>query len=141
MIIQCLVPFSVEINIEYSNFWNENDIYFTERIRQQILVQTFCPQPPPTPIPLTLEVGSVGKNALFSENGPVAYHIKGYHECSNIVAIILHTLPPKKNTHTHTHTHTPPWTQGIGSIGQNSTFQTVVILHFKLNGITNAAIW
>ena len=30
--------------------------------------------------------GSKGKNATFSELGPVAYQIKGNHKCSNMVS-------------------------------------------------------
>ena len=37
-------------------------------------------------------------------------------------------------------THIPP-TLRVGSKGQNSTFSEHVMLHIKLNGITNAATW
>ena len=52
------------------------------------------------------------KNSTLSEQGYVAYQIKGNHECSNMIANILPAdlLPP------------PPTTLGIGSIDQNSTF-------------------
>ena len=46
------------------------------------------PTPPPPPH-RALEMGSVGQNSLFSEHGHVAYQIKEYHECSNMVANIL----------------------------------------------------
>ena len=57
-------------------------------------------------------MGSVGQNSTFSEYGHGAHQIKGYHDCSNMVANILLADPP---THTHT-------TLGIGLIGQNLTF-------------------
>ena len=34
-----------------------------------------------------------------------------------------------------------PLTLWVGSKGQNSTFSEHVMLHIKLNGITNAATW
>ena len=43
----------------------------------------------PSPTHLTLGIGSIGKNSTFSEHGPVAYQIKGNHECTYIVATIL----------------------------------------------------
>ena len=48
--------------------------------------QIFCVQ---TPIPLTLRMGSVGKNSPLSEHGYGVYQIKENHECSNIVPNIL----------------------------------------------------
>ena len=41
------------------------------------------------PTPLTLGLGSKGQNSTLSENGHVAYQIKGNHECSNMVANTL----------------------------------------------------
>ena len=49
--------------------------------------------PPPW---MDLGVGSKGQNSTFSEHGHVAYQIKENHECSSVVAYILHayTYPP-----------------------------------------------
>ena len=43
--------------------------------------------PPP---PMTLEMGQI---STFSEHGHVTYQIKDNHECSNMVANILHKDP------------------------------------------------
>ena len=53
-----------------------------------MLVKIFCPQIPPTPL-----TWSIGQKSTFSEHGHVAYQIKGNHECSNMVANILHADP------------------------------------------------
>ena len=73
--------------------------------------QTPLPPPPPPPRfhPWTPGLESKGQNSTFSENGYVAYQIKGNQECSNMVENILPAYPPP-----------PPL--GMGSIGQNSTF-------------------
>ena len=55
-------------------------------------------------------------NSNFSEHGHVVYRIKKDHGCSNMAA-------------DHP---TPPTTLGLGSVGQNSTFQYMVMLHIKL---------
>ena len=47
-------------------------------------------------------------------------------DCSNKVENIKLDRPPEP---------------GVGSKGQNSTFQNMVMLHIKLNGFTNAAKW
>ena len=31
-------------------------------------------------------MGSIGQNSTFLQHGPVAYQVKGNHECSNMVA-------------------------------------------------------
>ena len=68
----------------------------------------------------------VGRNSSFSEDGHVAYQIKGDDACSNMVANVF------------TRRHHPPW----GSVkSQKSTFPNMVMLHIKLNGTTNAAAW
>ena len=61
----------------------------------------------------------------FSDHFHGAYQIKWNHECSNMVANILSTDPP------------PPYSGGQKII--NQLFQNIVMLHIKLNGITNAA--
>ena len=69
----------------------------------------FACRPPP---PLTLGLGPKGQNSTLSEQGHVAYQIKGNHDCSNMVSTYFacrSPSPPKKNI-------------GIGSIGQNTTF-------------------
>ena len=67
--------------------------------------------------------GSKGQNSAFSEeHGHATYQVKGNHECNNMVANILHADPP------------PLW-------GGIQLFQSMVMLHIKLNGITNAATY
>ena len=65
------------------------------------------------PLPLTLRLGSKGQTSTLSEQGHVAYQIKGNHDCSNMEATYFAcrspSPPPQKNL-------------GVGSIGQNSTF-------------------
>ena len=70
----------------------------------------------------TLVMESVGQNKTFSEHGVVAYQIKENHECSNMVANILPADNPT-----------------LGSVGQNSFFLNMVLLHIKLKRITNTA--
>ena len=64
-------------------------------------------------------------NQTFSEYVHVAYQIKDYNVCSNMVANILPT-------------HTP-LTQGLGSKGQTIYFLKVVMLHIKLKGMEHRA--
>ena len=52
------------------------------------------PLPPPPPPRPSDPGGQKVKIQLFSEHGHIAYKIKGNHECSNMVAIILPTAPP-----------------------------------------------
>ena len=55
-------------------------------------------------------MGSKGQISTISEHGHVAYQIKGKHECSSMVAIILLADPyPSFNPD-----------PGVGSKGQNS---------------------
>ena len=70
--------------------------------------QIFCPQ---TPYPPSLGMGSTGQTSTLSEHGHVAYRIKEFHKCNNIVANILAADPPP-----------PPPTLLMGSVGQTSTF-------------------
>ena len=65
-----------------------------------------------------LGVGSKGQNLTFSEHGHVAYHIKENHECSNMVANILHAEP----------------TLEMGSVGQNSNFSEHGHVAYQING-------
>ena len=53
-------------------------------------ITKFCFKPP---IPLTLGLGSKGQNSTISEHGHVANQFKGNHECSNMVANVLHATP------------------------------------------------
>ena len=46
------------------------------------------------PHPQPWVLGQKLKIQLFSEHGPVAYQIKGNHECSNMEATILPAEPP-----------------------------------------------
>ena len=81
-----------------------------------------CRSPSPT-----LGMGSVRQNSTFSEHGHVTYQIKENQKCSNMVATNLPADPPP-----------PP----MGSKGQiSSSFQNMVMLHIKLNRITNAGSW
>ena len=75
---------------------------------------------PADPTPLILGLGSKGQNSTLSENGHVAYQIKGNHECSNIVANILPADP------------TP--TLEMGSIGQNSNFSEHDHVAYQIKG-------
>ena len=67
-----------------------------------------------------LRVESKGQNPFFSEHGDVAYQIKGNVACNNIVA----------NIFTHS-THPSHTILGVGSKGQTSHFQNMVMLHIK----------
>ena len=72
---------------------------------------------------------------IFSEHSHFAYQINGNHEFSNMVANIYSPcqffgkfcLRPSPSP-------PPPPTLGIGSIGQNSFFQNMVMSHIKLKG-------
>ena len=83
----------------------------------------------PVSHPLDGLKGSKGQNSTFLEHSHVAYHIKENKECSNMEANILPTNP------------TIPPTLGMGSQGQNSLFQNMIMLHINLKRITNAATW
>ena len=63
--------------------------------------------------------GSKGQHSTCSENGHVAYQIKGNHKCSKMVANILPETPIR------------PWS-GV----KRSKFKFI-----KLKGITHAATW
>ena len=58
----------------------------------------------------------------FLEYGHVAYQIKENPKCSNIIANFLPTDNPT-----------------LGSVGQNSFFFNMVLLHIKLRRVTNTA--
>ena len=78
----------------------------------------------PTPIPLTLSLGSgsKGQNSTFSDHGHVSYdEIKENLECSNMVANMMSLPPP------------PPPILGIGSMGQNSTFSQHDNVAYQIN--------
>ena len=82
--------------------------------------------------PHTFPTQSIGQKSTFSEHDHVAYQIKGNHECSNMVANILHSDPPPP----------PPRTIGkIVSKDQIQLFQNMVMWYIKLKGIMNAALW
>ena len=76
------------------------------------------PHPPP---PTTLGEGVKRSKSIFSEHGHVAYQIKGNHVCSNMSQLFcpqtLLTLGVKRS--------------------KFNFFQSNVILHVKLKGITN----
>ena len=75
-------------------------------------------------------MGSLVINSTISENGHVAYQLKGITKCSSIVANFLPTDPPPLTT--------------IGRRDQEvkiQLFQNMVMLHIKLKEITNAATW
>ena len=67
---------------------------------------------------------SKGQNSTFSEHGHVAYQIKGSHECSSLVANILHADPPTL----------PPLILGMGSVGLNSTFSEHEHVVYQIKG-------
>ena len=121
---------------------------------------SFTHRPPP---PLTLGLGSKGQNSTFSEHGHVAYQIKWNHECSNMKAYISRRPPPHRprgwvkiqlllnNLHLKLNGFTnaailyqifclqTPSTLGVG--GQKvkiQLFQSMVMLHIKVNGVANA---
>ena len=73
-------------------------------------------------------VASKGQNSTFLEHGHVVYQIK-CHECSNMVASILPADPPPN-----------PCGGGDQKV-KIHLFQNMVMLHIKLNGITNAVTW
>ena len=75
--------------------------------------------PPPTPLPQTLGMRSVGQNSTFPEHVNVAYQINEIQECSNMVANILPADLPQ--------------TLGIRSVGQNSTFSEHVNVAYQIN--------
>ena len=81
------------------------------------MVPNICSRRTPT---LTLE--SNGHYTAFSEPCNVAYQIKGNHECSNMVANILHADP-----------FTDPW-DGVNR-SKVLLFQNMVMLHIKVKGI------
>ena len=74
---------------------------------------------PPPPDPWGQKV-----KIQLSDDGHIAYKIKGNHECSNMVANILPAAPP------------PP---SLGSKDQIYLLQNMIMLHIKLKGIANAA--
>ena len=80
-----------------------------------------------SPRGLTKEVGSKGQNSNFSAHGHVAYQIKENHECSNMVANILHANPPFVPP-------PPPRTLGMGSIGKNSLFSEHGHVAYQIKG-------
>ena len=59
----------------------------------------------------------------------IVYQIKWNHEWNNIVANRLTTDP------------NPPWSWGMGSKGQNSIFNNMVLFHIKSKGIRYIATW
>ena len=90
------------------------------------MVANILPTDPPLP-PDPRGMGSIGQKSTFSEHGDVAYQNKRNHEFSNKIAIFLHAYPP------------PPMTIGDGVKIQ--LFQNMIMLHIKLKGTTNAALW
>ena len=84
------------------------------------------PTLPPTQ-PLLIPEGWFNRSkSTFTEHVHVAYQIKWSHECSNMVVNILSAdLPPR------------PWGQKV----EIQLFQNMVMLHIKLNEITNATTW
>ena len=72
-------------------------------------------------------VASKGQNLPFSEHGHVAFQIYLNHECSNMVANILHADPLSP-------------TLEVESKGSKvNFFQKMVMLHIKFSGITSAS--
>ena len=70
--------------------------------------------------------GLKGHNSFFSEHSHLAYRIKWNHECINMVGDSLPADPPP---------HDP---RGWGQKVKIQLFQNMIMLHIKLNGITNA---
>ena len=96
--------------------------------------------PPPPPLPLTLMMGSVGQNSTFSEHGQVAYQIKENQGFSNMVANILPAYSPTPHPpHTPLHTHTLEPEVWVKQNVKIQLFKNMVMLHFKLKRIRNAA--
>ena len=118
--------------------------------------------------PQTYWMGSMGQKSTFSEQSHVAYQIKEYHVCSNMVA---NTLPADiltlrmgsiaQNSIFSEHGHVTyqikenhkcsnmvvkicpkiPLSLGIGFVGQIQLLQKMVTLHIKLKRTTNAPTW
>ena len=84
----------------------------------------------PTPITLTLRLGSKGQNSNFSEHGHVAYQIKGNHEMQQHGSKYFARRHPPQ-----------PKTLGDGKKVKIQPFQNMVVLHIKLMKFTNAATW
>ena len=80
-----------------------------------------------SPLPSLVDKGdgAEDKIQLVSENGHVAYHIKGFGTCSNMAANILPV--------------DTPLTSWMGSKRQHIFFLKVVVLHVKLKGIEHRA--
>ena len=118
--------------------------------------------------PPTLRMGSMGQKSTFSEQSHVAYQIKEYHECSNMVANILpadiltlrmgsiaqnsifsehgHVTYQIKENHKCSNMVVKicqkiPLSLGIGFVGQIQLLQKIVTLHIKLKRTTNAPTW
>ena len=79
---------------------------------QQHGIKYFTRRPP---LLRPMGVESKGQNQTFAEHGHVAYQIKWNHECSNMVANILHADHPR------------PWKWGHKVKIQH--FQNIVMLH------------
>ena len=114
-----------------------------------------------------LGMGSIGQNSTFSEHGHVAYQIKWNHEMQQHGSKYFARRPPMPLTHSigqkstfseHCHVASqrmqqhgskyfacrPPFPQDPRVWGPKSKiqfFQIMVMLHFKLKGIMNAATW
>ena len=107
--------FSGHSHVAYQIEWNHK--------RSNMVANILPANPPADP-----RVGSKGQNIFFSEHDNVAYQIKENHGCSNMVANILPVDP---------HPRPLGWGQKV----RIQLFQNMVMLHIKLNGISNAATW
>ena len=87
------------------------------------MVAYYACRPPPPP---TLGVKKLNSTFSQSQHGHIAYQVKSNHEYSNMVTNILPTAPLPRT---------------LGSKGQIQILQIIVMLHIKLKGIANAAIW
>ena len=124
--------FKFRYNSESCQYFYEN-FAFIQRYKKYETYQTWfsieglCPYPP------RLRRGVKRSNSTFLEHGHDAYQINENHKCSNVVANIWPADPPPPPS-------TPP-TLWMGSIGQNSLVQNMVMLHIKLKRIKNAPTW
>ena len=77
------------------------------------------------------------QNSTFSEYGCVSYQIKGNDTCNNMVVNSLPTNPSADPLPSPP----PPRHWGLCQKVKIQFFQDMVMLHFKLKGITYAANW
>ena len=94
------------------------------------MVADILPGDPHSPTP-PAGIGSIGQISTFSEHGQVAFQIKWNHEMQQHSSTYVDHRPP-------TSPYNPRgWDQKV----KIHLLQNMVMMHIKLKGITNAAIW